>query len=222
METLTLLYVMVTTLIFLGTAVALVYSARNLKEAVAARSEQARAVFETTFFHMVSLHHAIVRDIWVIQKDFRRKRPEDRRPLEGEFDITEQRVEGRAAFLAMYGRIKGAYEEQTRGHDETDELKRIKAAYETFFQQHGNRVGHYFRNLYNTVKYVDRTAPRDKQLYLNILRAQLSSTELLLLFYNCLTDHGSPKFKTLVERDRKSTRLNSSHSQISYAVFCLK
>src|SRR2546427_8732133 len=26
----------------------------------------------------------------------------------------------------------------------------------------------------------------------------------------------------LTERDRKSTRLNSSHSQISYAVFCLK
>src|SRR5438270_3917117 len=27
---------------------------------------------------------------------------------------------------------------------------------------------------------------------------------------------------TLFPRDRKSTRLNSSHSQISYAVFCLK
>src|SRR2546430_16873857 len=27
---------------------------------------------------------------------------------------------------------------------------------------------------------------------------------------------------TLATRDRKSTRLNSSHSQISYAVFCLK
>src|SRR2546430_9143006 len=26
----------------------------------------------------------------------------------------------------------------------------------------------------------------------------------------------------LTDRDRKSTRLNSSHSQISYAVFCLK
>src|SRR2546427_2877638 len=26
----------------------------------------------------------------------------------------------------------------------------------------------------------------------------------------------------LLEQDRKSTRLNSSHSQISYAVFCLK
>src|SRR5688572_32437879 len=28
--------------------------------------------------------------------------------------------------------------------------------------------------------------------------------------------------RILSERDRKSTRLNSSHSQISYAVFCLK
>src|SRR2546430_5643307 len=30
------------------------------------------------------------------------------------------------------------------------------------------------------------------------------------------------KFLALYEVDRKSTRLNSSHSQISYAVFCLK
>src|SRR2546430_4941765 len=28
--------------------------------------------------------------------------------------------------------------------------------------------------------------------------------------------------KSIMQRDRKSTRLNSSHSQISYAVFCLK
>src|SRR5205085_12068575 len=28
--------------------------------------------------------------------------------------------------------------------------------------------------------------------------------------------------KSTMQRDRKSTRLNSSHSQISYAVFCLK
>src|SRR2546427_8028979 len=30
------------------------------------------------------------------------------------------------------------------------------------------------------------------------------------------------KARALLEEDRKSTRLNSSHSQISYAVFCLK
>src|SRR5438270_10078304 len=34
----------------------------------------------------------------------------------------------------------------------------------------------------------------------------------------CDGPHSDPP----VSRDRKSTRLNSSHSQISYAVFCLK
>src|SRR5438034_1651414 len=32
----------------------------------------------------------------------------------------------------------------------------------------------------------------------------------------------SPEDRRLVGRDRKSTRLNSSHTVISYAVFCLK
>src|SRR2546430_11433290 len=32
----------------------------------------------------------------------------------------------------------------------------------------------------------------------------------------------APASNASVEADRKSTRLNSSHSQISYAVFCLK
>src|SRR3712207_8306201 len=31
-----------------------------------------------------------------------------------------------------------------------------------------------------------------------------------------------PRIRRGVERDRKSTRLNSSHANISYAVFCLK
>src|SRR2546427_6851989 len=32
----------------------------------------------------------------------------------------------------------------------------------------------------------------------------------------------APEVVGMGEKDRKSTRLNSSHSQISYAVFCLK
>src|SRR5216683_6569023 len=37
-----------------------------------------------------------------------------------------------------------------------------------------------------------------------------------------LTFPGAPALKLVAVRDRKSTRLNSSHDQISYAVFCLK
>src|SRR2546427_5688926 len=38
---------------------------------------------------------------------------------------------------------------------------------------------------------------------------------------DCLVPGGQPPGRTK-QSDRKSTRLNSSHSQISYAVFCLK
>src|SRR2546428_6474812 len=34
--------------------------------------------------------------------------------------------------------------------------------------------------------------------------------------------HDRPRKHQEIHRDRKSTRLNSSHDQISYAVFCLK
>src|SRR2546427_6114411 len=37
-----------------------------------------------------------------------------------------------------------------------------------------------------------------------------------------LRDQGQLGLDGLARSDRKSTRLNSSHSQISYAVFCLK
>src|SRR5258707_15879738 len=38
-----------------------------------------------------------------------------------------------------------------------------------------------------------------------------------------IVEHLDPIFKSLAPgRDRKSTRLNSSHANISYAVFCLK
>src|SRR5207247_4927600 len=45
---------------------------------------------------------------------------------------------------------------------------------------------------------------------------ELNLKERTLAFY------GQEEFLTLAERDRKSTRLNSSHEWISYAVFCLK
>src|SRR2546430_5585986 len=41
-------------------------------------------------------------------------------------------------------------------------------------------------------------------------------------FWNSTSTSPSSAMTTSTTGDRKSTRLNSSHSQISYAVFCLK
>src|SRR2546430_6274870 len=52
-------------------------------------------------------------------------------------------------------------------------------------------------------------------------------TQLEIVVHNLLTNcleafDALPVSGSRARRDRKSTRLNSSHSQISYAVFCLK
>src|SRR3712207_7398795 len=50
------------------------------------------------------------------------------------------------------------------------------------------------------------------------------ATDLSNMVLLCDVDHGLAHDLDLVvsRRDRKSTRLNSSHANISYAVFCLK
>ena len=81
-------------------------------------------------------------------------------------------------------------------------LKWINKKYEEFFVIYP-LLGRYFRNLYNVVKFVDQSEfPKEfgaKKFYTNLIRAQLSSNELGLLFYNCLSDRGA-EFKKLVEK----------------------
>src|SRR3712207_8909368 len=55
---------------------------------------------------------------------------------------------------------------------------------------------------------------------LETLRSNLRHRERVLLFELARTWTG--QLSPLPEEDRKSTRLNSSHANISYAVFCLK
>ncbi|MBK8344630.1 MAG: hypothetical protein IPL12_15845 [Bacteroidetes bacterium] len=43
-------------------------------------------------------------------------------------------------------------------------------------------MGHYFRNLYHIIKYIDNSNIENKRTYTNFVRAQLSSHELALIF----------------------------------------
>src|SRR2546422_5543469 len=61
------------------------------------------------------------------------------------------------------------------------------------------------------------------------LRIKGETVEELVGFATAMRHHAQPIFDSsrapqgmLVDTDRKSTRLNSSHGYISYAVFCLK
>src|SRR5690554_7446736 len=62
--------------------------------------------------------------------------------------------------------------------------------------------------------------------FLNLLQAMLKlfQKELRIQIYSLFSvlKHPMDSHHILLRKDRKSTRLNSSHVRISYAVFCLK
>src|SRR2546430_9834626 len=71
----------------------------------------------------------------------------------------------------------------------------------------------------------ERTRAGDVAAHVRVRAAHVADDEILvrevLLEPGCVDD-GVHSAATIPASDRKSTRLNSSHSQISYAVFCLK
>src|SRR5688572_32920280 len=75
-----------------------------------------------------------------------------------------------------------------------------------------------------------RSLPHQSRLEITEIRKSLRLDREISLRPSVQLPARDPRMARLIpifgpkarERDRKSTRLNSSHSQISYAVFCLK
>jgi len=139
--------------------------------------------FETSFFELLSLHNDIINDI-----DIR---------ANGTKDVTKS---GRDCFKYFRSKLKSIYEEQALLLQDRNHIDIVAVSYELFLKKYQCEVGHYFRTLYNIVKYIDVSDMENKQKYMSILRAKLSSNELLLLFYNCIHMVGSEKFKPLIEK----------------------
>ena len=109
-------------------------------------------------------------------------------------------VQGRDCFSLFYRYFTGRYNALKDHPTIKSEEDKIDHAFQQFYKSYQGDVGHYFRTLYNLIKLVDQSSIANKRFYTNLVRAQLSNQELLLLFYNCLSPLGSEKFKPLVER----------------------
>lgn len=147
-----------------------------------------KQVFETTFFQLLLLHNEIIQAL----------------NIERGFGSSKSQVHGRDVFSTLYQErfINGAFvHEFARSHKGEESLYSddINGHYLKFHKLYGHMVGHYFRNIYQILKYIDSSTVEDKKFYSNLLRAQLSDYELGLLFYNCLSDLGNEKFKPLIE-----------------------
>ncbi len=137
--------------------------------------------FENTFFELLKIHNDITNGIDLI---------------DGKGRVTQ----GRDCFKVFYERLKKDWGRNMNSLKGECELDRVNKTYLNFYEKHQSEFGHYFRSLFNIIKLVDRSSIEEKRLYTNLVRAQLSSFELTLLFYNLLSEMGSEKFKPLVEK----------------------
>lgn len=74
------------------------------------------------------------------------------------------------------------------------------------FKGHNDQLGHYFRHLYQMVKFLALADPKviseeDKNEYARIIRAELSDFEQVLLYYNAVSDRGSSWNSTVGEEE---------------------
>jgi hypothetical protein len=84
-------------------------------------------------------------------------------------------------------------------------------AYQFFYDKNRSDLSHYFRTYYHLIKFIDNSEIKNKRQYASIARAQLSSYEQVILFYNCLHDNGNEKFKPLIEKYALLKNLDHSY-----------
>src|SRR5258707_8437896 len=86
--------------------------------------------------------------------------------------------------------------------------------------QRSQRVGSYHGQWAGISGFVEPDTTPEEQAYTEIREeTSLQREQVRLLKRGEVVEHIDP---ALGRQDRKSTRLNSSHANISYAVFCLK
>jgi hypothetical protein len=127
--------------------------------------------FDNTFFQMINLHNNIVNSI---------------------FTGGQHAKTGRPAVTQYYLWYKTTYTSMLANYDFNgkDEITRIRMAFHSFFETYEGELSHYFKNLYETIKFLDESDLETKETYVGIIKAQLSPHEQALILYYSLSIPG--------------------------------
>lgn len=138
-----------------------------------------RQRFENTFFNMLQMHNEVVAAI----------------------KVGDSGGSGRVAFVAVLDSFRNFNPGNLNRHTATGQkvLPSVER-YEEWYKSYESKIGHYFRTLYNMLRYIDEFGGPQGFMYARLVRAQLSSHELDLLLYNGLSFYGREKLQPLMEK----------------------
>ncbi len=160
------------------------------KETMQAHNKQiALQNFEGTFFQMLRLHNDLLNSIDIMTGGQTRH---------GGSGSALKVHSGRDCFSIIWAKYESLFQKNIQ--DENYERKMyINGKFKNLWTEYENEIGHYFRSLYHIVKFIDNSKIENKKHYTNIVRAQLSGQELIIIFYNCIY-FSNLKFKPLIEK----------------------
>ena len=188
-----------TFLTFVGLLITIVLQQAELSEARKEFKKSANALelqnksikrqsFESTFFQMLTLYNTIVDNLEFIDERFN-----------GMPKRVQEVSKGKQSLEMFNNKIVQRYDNvsQNRGYEDIHDIGHIQEAYQLFWKVYGRNLSHYFRYLYNIIRFV-KESEYCEESYLRLVRAQFTDQELFLLFYNCLTPQGE-NFKIMLE-----------------------
>lgn len=107
---------------------------------------------------------------------------------------------GRECFSSFCHEFDESYRRAQNGNPSTAMKQLCREAFTSLHGRRQSYLDHYFLTLYHIIRYVDSSEVNDKSVYIDFVKAQLSSSELKLLLYNCLSETGSSKLEPLLQK----------------------
>jgi hypothetical protein len=127
---------------------------------------------EGTIIKQIEFHYTILDGIEVYDKE------------------EEAEIRGKAAFDYLYRELEKFYDPRPENFSkDIDQVEdRITISFDKLYTEYGNQFGNYFKNLYLLIDHIDQITLEgfDKTYYIELVKAQLSKYEILLLAYDCI------------------------------------
>lgn len=101
---------------------------------------------------------------------------------------------GRDCFKSWYKSMESEYK-----HSLSEDHAKLEDAYELIWLRHQGDLSLYFRSLYSVFRFISESGHPDALRFGSVVRSFLSDFELVMLYYNCLSEKGAP-FKKYISQ----------------------
>ncbi len=115
---------------------------------------------------------------------------------------------GRWCFQDWFHNLTNRY--QNKSNNTLGSIKIVKQVLQEMDPALEQSTGHYFRSLFGILRFADQSGLPNKETYIQLVRNQLSTYEISILFYRCAISDDYMGLKLLVEKYALLRHINDS------------